>query len=266
MAWIESHQDLGTHRKTMRLCTLLKIDDLRAVGLLHFLWWWALDNVPDGNLTGLTDKELALACHWKGKPEALINSLCQAGWIDRGNGTVKLHNWQDYAGKLVTKRLANQRYQREHRERERLLSDDCQQDVRLTSDLCQGATVPNRTQQNSTEDDRRVEDISSSADKNNGLSDVFTLYENSIETISDGLKETITTAVLKYTGVWVVDAILVAKDKGAEKRNWEYISGILRTWEREGHITGYAPSGKGPPRSDDPDKFIKGKYGEFVQR
>ena len=47
MAWIESHQTLGTHRKLLALCQALHIEDTRAVGMLHYLWWWALDNAPD---------------------------------------------------------------------------------------------------------------------------------------------------------------------------------------------------------------------------
>jgi len=252
----------------MRLCTLLNIDDLRAVGLLHFLWWWALDNAPDGDLGGLTDKELALACHWKGKPTPLVEALCQAGWLDKDGDYISLHNWQDYAGKLVANRISNKERQREHRER--IKSQGTSQlrnnDITVTSPLRHGATVPNSTQQNSTEDDRREEDRSSSADKNDELLNIFELYETNIEVLTDSLKELIAAACEKHTGVWVIDAILVAKEKDAGKRNWEYIAGILRTWEREGHVEGRIPSGTAPPRRDDPDKFVKGKFGNLVQR
>lgn len=46
MAWIESHQTLSRHRKTLRAAALLHVDRHKMIGHLHELWWWALDNVP----------------------------------------------------------------------------------------------------------------------------------------------------------------------------------------------------------------------------
>lgn len=144
MAWIESHQSLGTHRKVLALCEKLHIDRARCVGMLHFLWWWALDNTPDGDITGVSDKTLATVSLWKGSPTLWVQTLREVGLVDETTDTQTpcrtLHDWDDYAGKLVAKRVSNRRYQREHRERAR------KDDVRLTSGLRQGATVPNRTQ------------------------------------------------------------------------------------------------------------------------
>lgn len=144
MAWIESHQSLGTHRKLLALCEALHIDRARAVGMLHFLWWWALDNAPDGDITCISDKVLATASLWKGSPTLWVQTLREVGLVDEDTTSRRLHNWDDYAGKLIAKRLSNQRYQREHRERER------KDNVRLTSGLRQGATVPNPTVPNHT--------------------------------------------------------------------------------------------------------------------
>lgn len=82
---------------------------------------------------------------------------------------------------------------------------------------------------------RREENISSSSAENNDeISATFAFYENGIEQLTDTLKEQIRAAIEKYTGVWVVDAIMLTAGKETEKRNWEYIIGTLRNWEREG--------------------------------
>ena len=44
MAWIESHQSLSRHRKTLAVVAELKVDRHKLIGHLHELWWWALDN------------------------------------------------------------------------------------------------------------------------------------------------------------------------------------------------------------------------------
>src|SRR3990172_7411135 len=134
MAWIESHQSLGTHRKLYTLCLALDIDEPQAVGMLHYLWWWALDNAPDGDITGVDDLTLCKISHYetivlnrartahklresaaklRESAAKLRETLCNAGFIDDDNAVQRLHNWDDYAGKLVAKRVSNRRYQRE---------------------------------------------------------------------------------------------------------------------------------------------------------
>jgi hypothetical protein len=142
MAWIESHQSLGTHRKLMALCQALHIDDTRAVGMLHYLWWWALDNAPDGNITGVSDKTLAVASHWKGSPDLWVTTLRQVGLVDEDATMRTLHNWEDYAGKLVSARERNKERQKTFRDKHRNVT------VTVTSPLRNGATVPNPTQPN----------------------------------------------------------------------------------------------------------------------
>lgn len=106
MAFIESHQELGAHRKLLALCQLLRIDDARAVGMLHYLWWWALDNAPDGDITSIDDKVLAKVSHWRGSPSSWRGSLRQVGLVDEKDGHLFLHDWWDYAGKFIATREA----------------------------------------------------------------------------------------------------------------------------------------------------------------
>ncbi len=143
MAWIESHQSLGTHRKLYQLARILRISRPQAVGHLHYLWWWALDNAPDGDLSGVSDETLAdvsgfldgrshrFGVRFTSVCSLFANALRSTGWIDTDS---KLHDWYDYAGKLIQAREKD-------RERHR-------KSIGTPSELLWNsiATVPNRTQ------------------------------------------------------------------------------------------------------------------------
>ena len=146
MAWIESHQSLPTHRKTMRLKAALEIKTPQAMGHLHLLWLWALDNAPDGCLEDIPDEGIAEVCQWEGDASEFVNALMDAGFIDRD--TCMIHDWEDYAGKLMARREANAQRTRDWRARH----------VTVTSPLRDGATVPNRTQPNRTQPNHVTED------------------------------------------------------------------------------------------------------------
>jgi hypothetical protein len=105
MAWIESHQSLDNHRKTLRLCRFLNISRPLAIGHLHLLWHWGLDNVPsNGDLGDITDEEIEMAAMWDGERGAFASALVLAGFIDVTESGRKLHDWWDYAGKLLDRR------------------------------------------------------------------------------------------------------------------------------------------------------------------
>ena len=105
MAWIESHQAVGTHPKTKKLARLLDISLPAAVGHLHYLWWWALDFAPSGSLVKFDEFDIADAVLWDKDPKDLIKALVKSGYIDSGpNGELHIHDWGEYAGKLLEKR------------------------------------------------------------------------------------------------------------------------------------------------------------------
>ena len=106
MAWIESHQSLLTHRKTLRATALLRIERHKLIGHLHALWWWGLDNATDnGNLGKVLDEEIAEAAGWPAKrAEQFVSVLVEAGFLDRDGSKLGLHDWWEYAGKLNAKR------------------------------------------------------------------------------------------------------------------------------------------------------------------
>jgi hypothetical protein len=108
MAWIESHQALGHHPKTVTLAGALGCSLPAAVGHLQYLWWWALDYAQDGLVRSASRTVVARACEWHGKPEKFWSGLLEAGFVEVSDepspGTVRIHDWRDYAGRLLEKR------------------------------------------------------------------------------------------------------------------------------------------------------------------
>jgi hypothetical protein len=123
MAWIESHQELRNHPKTKKAARNLHIHWAQVIGHLHALWWWAIDNAPDGDLSGYDTEELLDAAGWDGDGD-LLTVFCtcgktgEAGFLERTpDGRLVIHDWWDYAGKLITKRQQNADRVKEYRAR-----------------------------------------------------------------------------------------------------------------------------------------------------
>lgn len=101
MAWIELHQSVSWHRKTVRLAKALGCDRTTAVGYIVQLWLWALDAADDGDLTHLSDKDIAGACGWSKRASVFVAGLTEAEYVDRDR---KIHDWHRYAGRLIAQR------------------------------------------------------------------------------------------------------------------------------------------------------------------
>ena len=117
MAWIESHQEVGRHPKTKKLARLLGVSLPAAVGHLHYLWWWALDFAQDGLLDKYDNDDIADAMQWDGDADTLVSALISAGYIDETDDGLAIHDWRDYAGKLIERRAKD-------RERKRASSEN----------------------------------------------------------------------------------------------------------------------------------------------
>ena len=100
MSWIESHQNLAGHPKTLKLAALLGISVPQAIGHLHLLWWWALDYAEDGDITDGADT-LNIICQWLDDKEVFKQALFDAKFLDRD---LRIHNWPLYAGRLIVQR------------------------------------------------------------------------------------------------------------------------------------------------------------------
>lgn len=154
MAWIESHQELREHPKTKRLCRLLAINRREAVGLLHFLWWWAYDYASDGDLSGFEDDDIADGVDWEGDAGELVRALICAGFIDDDR---RLHDWEDFALRWIERRRANA--ERMRARRSSLEGNDDEKTraahVQRTTTARAYATGPNRTKPNRTKPEQQ---------------------------------------------------------------------------------------------------------------
>ena len=137
MAWIELHQSLIHHRKTFDLADTLAISQAQAVGHMAALWCWALDNAPDGDVSAIKPATLARAALWTDGAATFVDALYAVGFLDADG---RLHDWEEFAGRLIDRREANAARMRQARA----------QNVQRTCGARAGATVPNRTVPNST--------------------------------------------------------------------------------------------------------------------
>lgn len=119
-AWVKSHQSIWSHAKTRKAARALGIPDVHLVGHLHALWHWALDHAEDGNLSRYDHDDIAIAARWEGDAAPFVQALIgcgpggAAGFLehdgpygdpaDGKTGNLVLHDWWDYAGKLVSDR------------------------------------------------------------------------------------------------------------------------------------------------------------------
>lgn len=104
MAWVESHQEIGGHPKTKKAAKRLGVNVPQMVGHLHLLWHWALAYADDGDLSRWDDDDVALGAQWDGDSSEFVRALVDVGFIDEADGSRWLHDWMDYAGRLVRER------------------------------------------------------------------------------------------------------------------------------------------------------------------
>lgn len=121
MAWIELHQTLPRHPKLLRLANRLRVHPAQAAGHLTFLWLWALDYAPHGDVSALAPAEISAAACFPGDAELFAKALGQCGWVDPDG---QIHDWADYAGRIVTMREGNRDRQRRSRARHALRHGD----------------------------------------------------------------------------------------------------------------------------------------------
>ncbi len=122
MSWIKSFQALGDHPKTKRAARLLGVSKPTMVGHLHYLWWWAVSYAEDGSLAGYSPEDVADVALWDRAPAEFIAALLdcgvngRAGFLERDeDGSLWIHDWEEYAGKLVERRATERDRQRNKR-------------------------------------------------------------------------------------------------------------------------------------------------------
>ncbi len=66
-----------------------------------YLWWWAKDYAPDGNLYGFSDLEIARASRWRDNASAYVDALALAGFLTEER---RLNDWDEYVGAEIKRR------------------------------------------------------------------------------------------------------------------------------------------------------------------
>ena len=156
MAWIQVHQTIKDHRKTYDASDALEVEPAHMLGLLVSFWLWALDNAPTGSLQGISNRTIARAAGWpENNADKLVEALEAAGWLDSTpEGDLQIHDWYDYAGKLIDQREAEKQ-----RSRRRRAASSQATDGRPTDDRKKTAGRVDKTIQDYTTQDQR-KDIS----------------------------------------------------------------------------------------------------------
>jgi DNA replication protein len=94
------------------------------------------------------------------------------------------------------------------------------------------------------------------------IANIFSLYEENIGILTPIIAEQLHEAEKEYPSDWIQNAFKEAVT--ANKRNWKYIARILERWAVEGKDNGEI--GRNNKKENDPDRYIKGKYGHMVNR
>ncbi len=266
MAWIESHQSLSRHRKVLRVISLLGVDRHKLIGHLHVLWWWALDNATiDGDMGLVSDEEIATAAEWIGDAHQFAAALRSAGFVELGDdGRQKLHDWGDYAGKLIDQRAAERDRSRRRRAEERKKKGEATGGRPPVDRQTTVGTVPNRTVPNQdikivaadktvyTYQAARATDEPAAASGGNlqSLADQELPTEDPVPPDQSAivLRKLQAVGILLPSAVeiekvawWLgqgmeFDCVSLACDKAAlaGKRTVAYIDGILKSWHASG--------------------------------
>jgi hypothetical protein len=123
MAWIEVHQSLPTHPKTLEAAMLLEVPEAEVVGHMVCLWVWAIDAKPDGQLDLSKPRIIARAAQWDKEPGRFVDALVAVRFLDEDGA---IHDWDDYTGRLMERRERTNEQTRArmqaYRERRRLSS------------------------------------------------------------------------------------------------------------------------------------------------
>jgi len=88
--YIKLQLNFWSHRKTAKLQSIIGND---ALWIMPKLWCYAAANQPDGNFSKYTAAELAIHLGYSGDPQALLQALLDAGFIDQDK---TLHDWYEY--------------------------------------------------------------------------------------------------------------------------------------------------------------------------
>ena len=274
--WIELHQEMPRHPKTLALAQALKISRREAVGLLIDLWTWGLNCADEtGHLRGITNEGIAMALDWSGRQAAkLVNALVDCGWIDGENGNYSLHDWADYTSRLSDKRKDAER-KREARKRAKQVDESPENPQNVPGQSADsprkntvnpraGITKPNQTKPYITTSNNNPASIPVEEDVSvdtAALRKVCEEFSQAIHEPSEKEREQLRLLLGEYSMPTLLAAISDAKGKG---RSVNYLRTILESWKRTGSAP---PAARNTPEpSFDLDEYERStSWGYFAK-
>ncbi len=82
-----------SHPKTKKLVRRLGSDGALS---LVWLWMFAAESRPDGDLSGMDAEEISLAACWDGEPRQFVSTLVECRFLEGQDGAYSIHDWQEH--------------------------------------------------------------------------------------------------------------------------------------------------------------------------
>ena len=143
--WIELHQSLVQHKKMDRLVRETGLGRDTALGRLCMLWLWALADRPDGELSDLTPARAGEILFLRAKQAwSFLEALERCGFLDREGESLRVHDWKDYAGRLMEARARDRERKRRDRAALRAASAPLQDPCPVADGAVGAGPVPAR--------------------------------------------------------------------------------------------------------------------------
>lgn len=224
MAWIESHQGLARHPKTLKLARKLNIPVAQVIGHLHMFWWWAMDYAQDGDLSHCDPEDIAIAADWPDDAISFVESLVEVGFVDRhDDDSLSIHDWYDYAGKLIERRAADAARKKRSRAKKDVQApyDGCPTDVQRTSSVT--ITVPKPNHDGLIDSAPAQETFEQAHKRVFGFACNPLQGDQLLSYIEDGMQEAV-----------IVRAIERAAESGKAGYNFKLIRAIVENYFRNG--------------------------------
>ncbi|MDR0905807.1 MAG: DnaD domain protein [Oscillospiraceae bacterium] len=214
-----------------------------------------MDYAQSGSLVGFDEHDIADAAEWDGDAVAFTEALIETRFIDKdSDGIMSLHDWDDYAGKLMERRervtAQSKKRVENYRKRQKPVENkektECNADVTRYNEQCNASetecnapTVPNPTVPNLTKDNDSSSNFNAHTREsvNPELGAAMTAYMQEIESIPPAMA---IEGVQYYLDEGMSSDVLIQAFRVAaakRSRNWTYINGILKKWKVAGVIS-----------------------------
>ncbi|HNB58711.1 MAG TPA: hypothetical protein PK308_00260 [Phycisphaerales bacterium] len=151
MTWLRVDGKLPKHVKTTLLAQALKIRTREAVGLLVSFWNYVAEYHQDGDVTRCDWGVVAVLGEFpQARGTGIKEALIHAGFVDQEGRSLHCHDWDEWHGTLITRRIKDAARKAEMRKKARAEAVDM---LRKSGGRPQEVqTVRNETKRNETKE------------------------------------------------------------------------------------------------------------------